>query len=639
MGDRMLADYFRGETRRLADASLEDVQTLDQWRSRQPQMRAELLEMLGLDPLPRRTELRAQVTGTLVEPDFTVEKLHFQSMPGLYVTANLYLPKSTNQPVPAILYACGHGMVKSNGVSHGNKVHYQHHGIWFARHGYACLILDTVQMGEIEGIHHGTAREGMWWWNSRGYSSAAVEAWNGIRALDYLETRPEIDRTRFGATGRSGGGAYTWWVAALDERIAAACPVAGITDLENYVVDGVVEGHCDCMFPVNTYRWDFPQIAALVAPRPLLIANTDKDTIFPLDGVQRLHERVRRIYDLCGASDRLGLLITEGPHKDTQDLQIPVLRWFDRFLRREPRPIEVAAAPRFRPEQLKVLERLPEDEITRRCQEQFTRLASDADPFDATRALSQLEMKTFGGWPKGLPNPTARLLSSQEHEGVKLSVFEFESQPAVTLRCYVLSPVQGPIKSLALRVVDEQGWRDQLRLGRIGFLPSLKAECEQADVLADAAAPDGEREEFSKWMAAFRQNETCYVTLTPRGVGMTKSAGDRKYLTLIRRRFMLLGQTLAGMQAWDVRRAVQALQALPVYAALPIQLTADSGMTEVISFAALFEPRVSSVTLPHPVRRDLDAPDFLNWSRVVTPAQLMLMLEKRCSVTVQSGSR
>ena len=117
----------------------------------------------------------------------------------------------------------------------------------------------------------------MWWWLNRGYTPAGVEAWNCMRALDYLETRPEVDGDKLGVTGRSGGGAYSWWIAAIDERIKGAVPVAGITDLQNHVVDGGVEGHCDCMFMVNTYRWDYPQVAALVAPRPLLIANTDSD--------------------------------------------------------------------------------------------------------------------------------------------------------------------------------------------------------------------------------------------------------------------------------------------------------------------------------------------------------------------------
>ena len=311
-GDRMFADYFRAETRLLADRSLADIQTLADWNARKPELRRQLFEMLGLDPLPPKTDLKATITGTLDQPEFTVEKLHFQSRPGLYVTANLYVPKHLARPAPTIVYGCGHSPVKTNGVSYGNKVDYQRHGIWFARHGYVCLVLDTVQLGEIEGIHHGTYREGLWWWNSRGYSSAGAEAWNCLRALDYLETRPEVDKTRFGVTGRSGGGAYSWWLAALDERIQAACPVAGITDLENHILDGTVEGHCDCMFMVNTYRWDYAQVAALIAPRPLLICNTDKDTIFPLDGVVRLHEQVRRIYDLHGASDKLGAYATAG---------------------------------------------------------------------------------------------------------------------------------------------------------------------------------------------------------------------------------------------------------------------------------------------------------------------------------------
>ena len=184
--------------------------------------------MLGLSPNRERTPLNAKITGKIETKLFTVENLHYQSSPGFYVTANLYVPRGLTEPVPAILYVCGHGRVKKDGVSFGNKTYYQHHGAWFARNGYVCLTIDTVQLGEIEGIHHGTYREGMWWWNSRGYTSAGAEAWNCIRALDYLQSRPEVDGERLGVTGRSGGGAYSWWIAALDERIKAAVPVAGI---------------------------------------------------------------------------------------------------------------------------------------------------------------------------------------------------------------------------------------------------------------------------------------------------------------------------------------------------------------------------------------------------------------------------
>ena len=138
-GDRMFAEYFRSEARTLAERSLAEVRTIEDWNKHKVTARQQLLEMLGLDPLPPKTDLKATVTGTLDHPDFTVEKLHFQSRPGLYVTANVYVPKKLSAPAPAILYVCGHAVVKTNGVSYGNKVGYQHWGAWFARNGYVCM--------------------------------------------------------------------------------------------------------------------------------------------------------------------------------------------------------------------------------------------------------------------------------------------------------------------------------------------------------------------------------------------------------------------------------------------------------------------------------------------------------------------
>jgi dienelactone hydrolase len=296
------------------------------------------------------------VSGKVEREDFVVENLSFQSSPGLYVTGNLYLPKRRVGKVPAILYVCGHGRVQIDGISYGNKVHYQHHGIWFARNGFACLVIDTLQLGEIEGIHHGTYSHDRWWWQARGYTPAGVEAWNCVRALDYLQSREEVDGGRLGVTGRSGGGAYSWWIAAIDERIKAAVPVAGITSLRNHVVDGCVEGHCDCMFHLNTHRWDFDRIAALVAPRPLLISNTDKDSIFPLDGVYEVYRPVRRLYELAGAAGRLGLNIEEGPHKDTQPLRVSAFHWMNRHLKgaEVSDTFEMAAVKMIDPKELKV---------------------------------------------------------------------------------------------------------------------------------------------------------------------------------------------------------------------------------------------------------------------------------------------
>jgi hypothetical protein len=162
-GDKMLAQYFRDETARLGAQNFAGTTTLDDWTTHRATYRAQLFEMLGLSPLPERTDLKATITGREDHAEFTVEKLHFQSLPGLYVTANLYVPKNlAGKKVPAILYGCGHANVKEGGVSMGNKTGYQHHGAWFARHGYVCLIIDTIQLGELEGLHHGTRRFGLY---------------------------------------------------------------------------------------------------------------------------------------------------------------------------------------------------------------------------------------------------------------------------------------------------------------------------------------------------------------------------------------------------------------------------------------------------------------------------------------------
>ena len=205
--ERALHQYFENETDRLTRDCLNNIITLSDWEEEKQQRRSELLEMLGLQPFPEKTPLNPIITGGAEADEVVVENLYFESAPGLFVTANLYRPKIQEEPLPAILYVCGHGRVKKNGVSFGNKTHYQHHGAWFARNGYVCLTIDTIQLGELEGIHHGTYREKMWWWNNRGYTPAGVEAWNCIRSLDYLQSRPEVDGDRIGVTGRSGGGA------------------------------------------------------------------------------------------------------------------------------------------------------------------------------------------------------------------------------------------------------------------------------------------------------------------------------------------------------------------------------------------------------------------------------------------------
>lgn len=540
-----------------------EAQTLDDWKTEagREQRRKEALEMFGLSPMSERGDLKATVTGKRERDGVVVENLHFQSSPGLYVTGNFYKPANAEGKLPTILYVCGHAQVKTNGVSFGNKVAYQHHGIWFARHGYACLVIDTVQLGEIEGIHHGTYREGMWWWNSRGYSSAAVEAWNCIRALDYLETRPEVDKEKFGVTGRSGGGAYSWSLIALDPRVKAAAPVAGITDLRNHVIDGTVEGHCDCMFFVNTYGWDYPMLAALAAPRPLLIVNTDADSIFPLDGVVRTHKKLADLYKSLKAGPKIGLVIGPGGHNDTQDIQVPVFRWFNQHLKGEAPKIERAAEPLFTTAELKVFEKIPEDQRVTNVHEWFVPAATNP-PKDRRELRAALEQKVFRNWPT--PGGYSEAKASGD--------FELKTDAWTTIKVRRI----GNGGKTRVRIVDPE-----------------KAE--------PFEAPSGE----SVW----------YVT--PRGVG-----GDAKTKTQMRRRYMLVGTTLASMQVWDIRRALEAIG--------PVDTVEASGEMAVnLALASLFlpesaRPKLSLSNLPADLR---SGPDHLNLLRV-TDLKTLLELAK-----------
>lgn len=650
--DQALARYFAGETAALEAECLATTNSAQNWKGNRAQFLRELQEMLGLYPLPAKSDLKATTTGIVEHEKIVVEKVHFQSLPGLYVTGNLYRPKEQQGPAPAILYLSGHGPVVKNGVSYGNKVAYQHHGAWFARNGYVCLIIDTIQLGEIEGLHHGTYRERMWWWNSRGYTPAGVEAWNSIRSLDYLSTRSEVDTNRFGVTGRSGGGAYSWWLGALDERIKVAAPVAGITDLRNHVVDGTVEGHCDCMFTVNTYRWDYAQVAALVAPRPLMIANTDSDTIFPLDGVVRLHAKTKKIYEAYNAKTNLALVITDGPHKDTQALQVPVFRWFNRYLKKDEPLIEMAAVKFFEPEQLKVFTRLPEDAINKRIQETFVPMAKVSSPPSQAawenqkkEWLSALKSRSFRGW-RNPPSLDVRTQASAEHGGVRLSAFDFTSQSNVQLRLYILAPIEPKEnRAIVLNILgSDESAAGPEPSGVTSFRWSRWAAMihsefpgpfsEEGAGLTNTITANGEFARVKQWML---RNDMALAFVAPRGVGLTQWNSAERAQTQIRRRFMLLGQTLDAMRVWDIRRAIRAIRNIPEWNRGALSIHAEGNLAADVIYAALFENSVSGVELWNLPRSHQEGPDFLNVLQVLDIPQAVAMVSEKANVRLHGA--
>ncbi len=628
--DAQLKQYFRTEAATLSDRCLADIKTLDDWKSQRAEFCRQYQEMLGLWPLPERTDLKPVITGKLDHEEFTVEKLQFQALPGLYCTASLYLPKNSTQPAPTILYESGHArVVDTNGISYGNKAAYQGDGAWFARNGYVCLVLDTVLAGEIQGIHTGTRDKGLWWWNSRGYTPAGVEAWFGIRALDYLSTRPEVDPNRFGITGHSGGGAYSWAVTALDDRIKVAAPLAGMADLHAHVVEGIMDSHCDCNFPINYYRWDFPQIAALTAPRPLLIGGTDRDGLFNLENTIRIHEKVRRIYQLHKATDKLGLILAPGGHDETPELQLAVLRWFNRHLKGEekPKPVEMAVKSFFSPTKLRVFTELPTDAINTNIADTFVSLAKSENR-SATELASLLREKVFAGWPADDLPLEPKQLFSVERDNVKFSVWEFTSQHDVPLRLYFLEPTKArPDEKVSLTVLNEQDWKSWLGRLRVGFEAQLSAEL----TATVGATPDVES--YARWKRVLESGATgsALAFIAPRGFGLTAWSGDAKAQTKIRRRFMALGQTLDGMRVWDIRRAIQMVHFVRDADKTNIELRAAGTLGPSAMLAALYEPGVKQLDVKIWDQGQFE-PDYLGILRFTDIPQVLEAVGSKATV-------
>lgn len=629
-GDKMLSDYFRAETARLKGRCLDDIKSLDDWNSLRLTYRKQLFEMLGLDPMPPKTDLKPVVTGIVDHEEFTVENIHFQSMPGLYVTGNLYIPKNLDKPAPTILYLCGHGRVKIDGVDYGNKTYYHHHGAWFARNGYVCLSIDTVQLGEIEGVHHGTYSQKMWWWNSRGYTPAGIEALDSIRALDYLETREEVDADRIGVTGRSGGGASSWWISALDERIKVSVPVAGLADMQSQVVDDCVERQCDCMYYVNTYRWDHPMIAALVAPRALLISNTDKDPIFPLDGVVRLHKEVRKIYRLYGADGNLGLNITEGGHNDTQELRTHAFVWFNRFLKGDESPVRMPAEKFFTPQQLKVFDKIPEDEINTKVHEIFSPKAADVKNLDSEKVkkiMSALKDKTFNGWPASSDVPELEVKRGLfvKKQGVQLVSYNFTSQENVRLSLYVIKKaVNETPTTVTLSVLDEAKWTETIKALNVVFSEELKEYAIGGQYMAG----------WDSIKKQLGENDNAIAFFGPRGVGLTAWNKDLFKRTQIRRRFMLLGQTLDGMRLWDVRRACQVISSLQYTKGAKLGVSGSGVSAGLALYASIYEPEVKYCELTNLPSSHREGPFFLNVLKILDIPQAIEIAKQRCEVKI-----
>jgi dienelactone hydrolase len=607
-GDAMIQAYLAAQAVRIDSQFDDDLKSLEHLQQQLPRFRQEYLEMLGLWPLPERTPLEPTITGTIDGDGFTVELLHYQSVPGLYVTANLYRPLEVEKEerLPAVLYVCGH----SQRGRDGNKTAYQSHGIWLARHGYVCLVLDTLQLGEIAAIHHGTYREQRWWWHSRGYTSAGVECWNGMRAIDYLVSRDDVDPARIGVTGISGGGAATFWIAAADERVAVAVPVSGMADLESYVANRVINGHCDCMFLHNSYAWPWTRIATLIAPRPLLFVNSDADAIFPMDANERISNRLERLYSLSGAGDQVDAVVSIGGHAYRKDIRQAAFRFLNTHLKHDPREISdsehdlvnngrVAQHP-IEPERLRVFRTdadIPADQLNTMIDEHFVPTAqwelptSDRFADWQSQRINALRRGPFRSLPPDIP--AAATHSRQRQQEL------VETEPGIVLMLQHRDRDEAvPGKRIVLVVRQE----DELDAD----LDWLSQEISEVDAVS-----------------------ICDV----RGVGETRWA-RRNPPNYVERSHVLLGQTVDTARVRDVVAIAKYLSNRSADAGdrLPVHVIGKGSAASWAAYAALLAPEpIASVTMidPPATHGIAQAPQFLGMMRIGDASELLGLLAPR----------
>jgi len=352
--------WLRGEAYQLIDrrtAAMENVKSAAEARTWQAERRAFFLRQIG--GLPDRTPLNARTVGELQGTGYRIEKIIFESRPGFHVTGNLYLPESP-PPWPAVIVPCGH--------SHNGKAwaSYQRTCILLARHGMAALCYDPVGQGEryqmldrtrnrthfIDSAttpvphpnvqHLCTIEHTAMALSSTllGANVAQYRIWDGMRAIDYLQSRPDIRADKIGCAGQSGGGTLTAYLMALDDRIVAAAPVGFLTTFRKVVdsVSGPQDGEQN-IFGQLGFGMDEADYVNMRAPRPTLIAGGTREVTFNIHGTWELFREAKRFYSRLGHAERVEIHEPDAPHSMSIDHREAIARWMHRWLLGSDKPI------------------------------------------------------------------------------------------------------------------------------------------------------------------------------------------------------------------------------------------------------------------------------------------------------------
>jgi hypothetical protein len=284
------------------------------WRDRAQQLREQMLVALGLWPMFAKSPLNPRITGKLDRGDYTIEKVVLETFPGFTLSGNLYRPAKVTGKIPGML--CPHGHWSDGRVN----VEVQPRCVRWAKLGCAVFMYDMVGYNDSKPFPHKFLTDRLRHW---GLSLPTLQTWNSIRALDWLTSLPDVDSSRIGCTGESGGGTQTFLLTALDQRVTIAAPVVMVSDY--------FQGGCACENAAGLrHGTDNIEFAALTAPRPLILVGATGD--WTKNTMDRVLPAIRGVYSLVGSRDRVSAQIFDFPHNYNQTSRNAVYAAMSRWL-------------------------------------------------------------------------------------------------------------------------------------------------------------------------------------------------------------------------------------------------------------------------------------------------------------------
>ena len=361
-----LTDESRAEAAPYAQLQQEAYAALDKRRERyeklttpeeitdyQNDLREFFTAQLG--GFPERTPLNAETVGVIDADGYRIEKVIYESQPQHHVTANLYLPDGEG-PFAGVVVSSGHSRTAKTADYN------QRFGIMMARHGMAALCFDPIGQGERsqfldddgQPLYSSTTSEHFLVGVGSilvGRNTARYRVWDAMRSIDYLASRPEVDATRIGFTGCSGGGTLTSYVMALDDRVACAAPACYLTTFRKLIETIGPQDAEQNIYGQLAYGMDHPDYVIMRAPRPTLISSTTGD-YFDIEGAWDNYRQAKRIYSKLGRPEQVDLVEVEGGHGVHPQNLATIAHWMQRWLAGRDEPVEPVVLDVRKPEEL-----------------------------------------------------------------------------------------------------------------------------------------------------------------------------------------------------------------------------------------------------------------------------------------------